>query len=74
MNHRSTDKREIRKFPISDYIRLSVMGFVILLTILVLKIGGFLSNMREAAPVIQDRQAAGGGLVFTQGPGETRGS
>jgi len=71
MNYRTTDEGAKRKFPISDYIRLSVMGFVILLTILVIKIGGFLSNMRETAPAIEDQQTTGGGLAFTRGPEDT---
>jgi hypothetical protein len=72
-NYRTTDERAKQKFPISDYIRLSVMGLVILLTILVIKIGGFLSTMRKTAPAIEGQQTVGRGLSFTQGPGDLRG-
>ena len=61
-----------QKFPISDYIRLGVMGLVILLTVLVIKIGGFLSNMRETAPAIEGQQTAGKDFSFTQEPWDTR--
>ncbi len=44
-----------QKFPIADYIRLGVMGLVILLTLIVIKAGGFLSNEREKIPAIEDQ-------------------
>ena len=54
-----------QKFPISDYIRLAIMGMIILLTIIVIKIGEYLSNETgpskiepneiEMAPATKDR-------------------
>ena len=61
-----------QKFPIADYIRLGIMGFVILLTLIVIKVGGVLSNEREKIPAIEDQQFAGNGFSIPQGQGHKR--
>jgi hypothetical protein len=55
------------QFPLTDYIRLAMMGLVVLLTLLAFKIGGLLSSGKDKAPAPEGRQWAGEGVSVAQG-------
>jgi hypothetical protein len=70
MRYRPGYERAGQKFPISDYIRLGIMALVILLTLVAIKIGGFLTDAGEEAPAIEGPHKAGKGYSFTRETGE----